>query len=258
MTKRSLFQSFVVAASVLAAAGSAHAQIKTDGTTYDYATFWDVPSAPGSLQISDKNLTSPNLGGLCAIGSGACSGLSDIGGNTLGTLYSGGTTSGAGLIEIQTPQAMANYLLSLTITGISQNTGDIYNIVVNGSSLGITSLTPYNVGGSTGFFTTVVSGGNNAPIFISVTDLLQQYLGSSNYDLPSLEGGPSSFNQPLGLGKCTASNQATCFDGSSQFTLTATLVPDPEPASLSIFALGSLALGAARRRRHAKANKTAA
>jgi hypothetical protein len=163
------------------------------------------------------------------------------------------------LIELMSGAPISNYLLTITIQGTGQR-GDIYQILVNNNALTrtvsgtpttATSPVAYNAsGGSTGTFSTVISGGNSSPIFISVTDLLQQYLGTGfNYTLPgTLPGGLNSENTGA---------LVNSFDGLSQFTLTASLVPDPEPASLSIFALGSLALGAARRRKRARLRETA-
>jgi hypothetical protein len=272
MTNRCFFQSFVAAAALLVAAGSAHAttNVITDlSQTYVYSTFFDVPSVSSALHFSDA---ANSFGGLCANNVTPCANEGVPQGDTAGPL-NGGTASPMvpGTIEIATPSAIANYKLTLTIQA-TEGEGDIYDIVVNGNNVGTTSIVAFNAtGSSAGTFTSVVSGGNGALISVSVTDLLQQYLGSSNYDLPSLlcalsttcsnnttaKSNAQADDNQSGLGACSV-NSTNCFDAQSQFVLSATLVPDPEPASLSIFALGSLALGAARRRRRAKAQKSAA
>jgi hypothetical protein len=249
MTKRNLFQSFVATLGVLMAAGAAHAQAISANTTYVYGTYWDIPAAGGSLLFAGG---SSAQGGLCAnTVSGPCTNLGLPAGDSFGTLISGGTTTEPGYIQIFTPSAMANYQLTLTITN-TQGIGDIYDIVVNGSSLGTTSVVAYNAsaGGSNGTFFTTIDGGN-VPISISITDLLEQFMGTSSYTVPSQLGGPTTDNLPA-----NKSLSLSNYPPDSEFTLVATFTNVPEPASLSILALGGLAVGAARRRR-AKAVRAA-
>ena len=250
MAKRRFFQSFLVAGALLGAAGTAHAvptgpiQANTS-TFYVYSTSSSLPEAPGTMQYSGAVNA---LGGLCANETGACGNVNLPLGNsndTYGSLISGGETT-AGVIAVDTPSAVGNYLLTFSLKNITIGVGDIYEVVVNGNDLGTTSVVAYNQSGSSGTFSVLLKGGgSNTAIDISVTDLLQQYLGTANqglpYDLPSQLGGPTSDDDPSGL--------ALSFDPQSQFVLSGVqLTLAPEPATLSICALGSLALGAARRR----------
>jgi hypothetical protein len=268
MTNKRLFQSFAAIAALVATTAVANAtpnptgcsisyQTSVSGTkfTYDYETSSSVSVASGTISAPG---TSTAEGGLTASGATSCANQSAGDGNYYGLLYSGGTST-AGVIELLTPAPIANYLLTVTISGTGP-VGDIYQLLVNNSPVkrnGTTSLATspvgYSVsGGSGGTFSTVVTGGNGSAVFLSVTDLLQQYLGTGlTYNLPgTLPGGSTGQNSPGAL--------SSGFDPLSNFTLSVQLVTDPEPASLSIFALGSLALGAARRRQRAKAAKTAA
>jgi len=259
MTKRYFFQSFVAATALLAAAGSAHAQATTGaisaGVTYYYGTYYDTPAAAGTLQYTGAI---SSQGGLCSVYSGPCDSITapPTSGDAAGILSgSGGTTSAAGYIEIYTPSAIANYVLTVTIQNYGGR-GDIYDIVVDGNSIGVTTPVTYSVSaaGSNGAPSTVIDGGN-VPVSISITDLLEQFIGSgTTYTVPKqLPGGTSIEDAPN-----TAVLNEPTYTTPSEFTLTATFAPIPEPATLSIFALGTVALGAARRRRRAKAQKTAA
>lgn len=224
----------------------------TAGTIYGYATSSSVAAAPGSLHFTDA---ANSDGGICVVNTAPCTG--QVGPLHVGPLVTDPVT-GLGVIEIQTPSLLnyvANYLLTIQITGTSTGTGDIYNVVVNGVSAsniasGANSTTTTTVVNSTnstsaslsGTFSALVQGAvGGSVIEISVTDLLQQYLGGATgttYDLPS----------KLGVSGLDGAKLASAFDPTSSFNLKATFVLDPEPASLSVFAIGSFALGFVRRR----------
>jgi hypothetical protein len=164
------------------------------------------------------------------------------------------------MIEILTPTNLvtyvANYLLQITIVNKSTGTGDIYNVVVNGQTALNTATNPASSTTSivsdtsatgSGIFATVINNASpGTPVMISVTDLLQQYVPSTGqaatYDLPTLLGGNgfSADDQTPGL--------SAGFDPTSTFTLKAGFVLDPEPASLSVLAVGTFGLAFARRR----------
>ncbi|HET6606511.1 MAG TPA: hypothetical protein VFG62_07575 [Rhodopila sp.] len=272
MTRHRFLQTFAAAAALLTTAAHASPVTApvygtiTTGTTvntspvYIYSTSSSVPAVAGSLHFGDA---ANSFGGLCEINASPC-GAESLGlGQSYGPLISAsyGTAATAGLIEAITPAAIGNYLLTVSITNQPSghpSNGDIYNIVVNGQSLGTTSIVSSTSNGSSGTFSTVINWSaadaatyGGTAIYISVTDLLQQYLGAPNYDLPTLLGG-SGF-----AADDDASGLAAGSEPQSVFALRASLVPDPEPASLSIFFAATFALGAARRRRRARATTAA-
>ena len=230
-------------------------------TTYVYQTSTNVPAASGTLYFSGRTNSD---GGICnpnSVSTGSPCPSYSFTGTALhaGPLYSGGATT-SGTIEIMTPAAPypANYALVVTLNanvGSVTSAGDIYSLLVdgqtayagtysNGGCVGgsnggsTTSTTPVNstTANGTGTFCAIVQA-SAAPeaVFIDVTDLAEQWHGSTSYNLPSLLGGTQSSGNapPYTL---------------STFSLVANFALAPEPASLSVLAAGAGLLGFTRRR----------
>jgi hypothetical protein len=212
------------------------------GTTYEYYTSSTVPAAAGSLHFNDA---SNSYGGLCEPGLSPCPTSGTLApGATQGQLISqkdgssGGTygVTEGGIIGIYTPSTPSNYSMSILITNKNSGKGDIYDLVVNGSSIGTTPIVSSTASFVSFTFNPTINGANQL-VTISVTDLLQQYGGISPYNLPSDLGGSSALD----------SSSATA-PPLSLFTIDVTFVATPEPASLSIFGVGTLVLTFARKR----------
>jgi hypothetical protein len=203
-------------------AASAHA------TVLLYATDYTSPEAPGTIASGGNNTG----GGLCTPGTTNCVatgiGVSSPNGN--GLISISGSTTGIG-----------NYTISVILNNgdISLSSkGSVWDVTVVsggvGTALGngITTIVPIGTYGG-GTVSGVVSG--NGVFTIGITDLTEQYYGQTD-NLPTALGASSGDGGTLGFTY-------------SEFALSYTVTPAPEPASLSLFAGGIVALGTLRRRR---------
>jgi hypothetical protein len=199
-------------------------------TTYNYETSASILAAAGSIHTTGTGTG----GGLCAIGSGGC--------NSLITGPLTGGTSSAGSIALPTTPGVAgdNYLLTITLSYVTGDpVGDIWDVTLNGANVGTTSVVGIvnGAGHSSGTLHANVHGGSTNTI--SVTDLLEQYLGQTD-NLPGVLGVTADNG-----GTVTASGTYN----QSLFTLRVSATPNPEPASIGLFVGGLAALGVIRRRR---------
>ncbi len=140
--------------------------------------------------------------------------------------------------------ASDQFAFDIELDDLSLYAGGIYELVLNGSSLGTTSivgLDPAKNGAGDGSFSSydfvwpgLMAGGTN--ITLGVTNLLQQYIGHTD-NLPGLLGDAS-----LNGGSVDGSF------GTERLSIAVTATPMPEPTTVVL--LGSFALlGAAARRR---------
>jgi hypothetical protein len=197
------------------------------GPTTLYATDYTSPAAPGSIASGGNNTG----GGLCTPGTTNCvgNGLSVSAPNSNGLIQVSGATTGIG-----------NYTISVSLSAFSSLTtdGSIWDIVVVSNGVGtplgtgLTTIVPIGTFGG-GTVTGVVTG--NGIFTIGITDLTEQYYNETD-NLPGVLGIPADNGGTLGYTY-------------SEFGLNYTVTPAPEPASLSLFAGGIVALGALRRRR---------
>ena len=195
-----------------------------------YETNSTTTAAPGTIASGGSG---GNFGGLCVPGSANCPQFTGTKGMLTGGLIQLTATGGSGL---------GNYLLSISLSGANATAdGSIWdvtlvNTVLNtGTSLGITTIVNQTTMGSGTIPATVISG--NGTFTIGITDLLEQYVGQRD-TLPGYLG--NSLDNSL---------TGTVTQTFSQFSLSYTLTPDPEPASIAILASGLAVLGALRRRR---------
>ena len=195
-----------------------------------YETNSTTTAAPGTIASGGSG---GNFGGLCVPGSANCPQFTGTKGLLTGGLIQLTATGGSGL---------GNYLLSISLSGANTTAdGSIWdvtlvNTVLNtGTSLGITTIVNQTTMGSGTIPATVISG--NGTFTIGITDLLEQYVGQRD-TLPGYLG--NSLDNSL---------TGTVTQTFSQFSLSYTLTPDPEPASIAILASGLAVLGALRRRR---------
>ena len=223
------------------------------GTPYFYETTSATAAASGT------SVTPPvgglgNVGGLCAPGVGGCPTISGTGPLT------------SGQITFNTPSLVpgTSYLLEIVVsdddaslhaTGFPSNTpGDIFQVLLNGGSLGVTSITGVtdhsNGSFSTGTFQTVIGSGPGL-FTIGLTDLLQPYANGLTDNLPGVLCGLS----PVGTGGCSppvnGGPVTAAGYGSNIVDFEAFITPAsaPEPGSMILLASGLLALSALRRTR---------
>ena len=219
-----MFRTLVAGLALACGAGPANAAL-----VY-YETNATTAAAPGP---SASGGSGGNFGGLCVPGSANCPQFAGTKGLLTGGLIQLTATGGSGL---------GNYLLSISLSGANATAdGSIWdvtlvNTVLNtGTSLGITTIVNQTTMGSGTIPATVISG--NGTFTIGITDLLEQYVGQRD-TLPGYLG--NSLDNSL---------TGTVTQTFSQFSLSYTLTPDPEPASIAILASGLAVLGALRRRR---------
>jgi len=219
-----MFRTLVAGLALACGAGPANAAL-----VY-YETNATTTAAPGTIASGGSG---GNFGGLCVPGSANCPQFTGTKGLLTGGLIQLTATGGSGL---------GNYLLSISLSGANATAdGSIWdvtlvNTVLNtGTSLGITTIVNQTTMGSGTIPATVISG--NGTFTIGITDLLEQYVGQRD-TLPGYLG--NSLDNSL---------TGTVTQTFSQFSLSYTLTPDPEPASIAILASGLAVLGALRRRR---------
>jgi len=219
-----MFRTLVAGLALACGAGPANAAL-----VY-YETNATTTAAPGTIASGGSG---GNFGGLCVPGSANCPQFTGTKGMLTGGLIQLTATGGSGL---------GNYLLSISLSGANATAdGSIWdvtlvNTVLNtGTSLGITTIVNQTTMGSGTIPATVISG--NGTFTIGITDLLEQYVGQRD-TLPGYLG--NSLDNSL---------TGTVTQTFSQFSLSYTLTPDPEPASIAILASGLAVLGALRRRR---------
>ncbi|MEJ0020223.1 MAG: PEP-CTERM sorting domain-containing protein [Acetobacteraceae bacterium] len=192
------------------------------GQEFIFETSSSVASAPGTTA---SHLPVASVGGLCTPGSTGCS----ISINPMATV-----PLTAGLLSFTTPLTTAGlfYMLSIQVTDLVA-VGDIYEVVVNGGSVGTTSVVGLSsASNSAGTLTGMVPAGT---VTVGLTDLLQQYVGQTN-NLPGLLGMP-------GPNGGTVGSAPTQFRSSTlAMTITATQVV-PEPTTLAVLGSGLALLG---------------
>jgi hypothetical protein len=223
-----MFRASLAGAMLALSASTALAANFLPGQEYIYETSSTTAAAVGT---NPSHLPISSVGGLCVPSTTGC--------NIPVLPGSAGPLVGGLISFITTPSASpgTNYVMSVNIQDLGA-TGDIYEVVVNGSSWGTTSITGLNDptdGNSFGSLTGVVKGGT---VTVGITDLLQQYIGQSN-QLPALLGTPGS--PPNGGTVAGASGQFA----SSTFFLDVELSAAPEPTSLVILGSGIAILAAA-------------
>ena len=193
-----MFRASLVGVALILSTSTAMATNISFGTPYIYETSSTAAAASGT------SVTPPagglgNVGGLCAPGTGGC------------PLFSGIIVPGpltGGLISFNTPSSIpgTSYILNLTVSddhannhasGFPANTpGDIFEVLLNGDSLGfssIASVTPSSF--SSGSFQTVIGSSPNA-YTIGITDLLQPYADGLTDNLPGVCAGYCRMARP--------------------------------------------------------------
>jgi PEP-CTERM motif len=246
-----MFRASLAGVALALSASTAMATNISFGTPYIYETSSSTAAASGT------SVTPPvgglgNVGGLCTPGTGDC------------PLFSGIIVPGpltGGLISFNTPSSIpgTSYILNLTVSddhannhasGFPANTpGDIFQVLLNGGSLGFTSIasvTPSSF--SSGLFQTVIGSSPN-PYTIGITDLLQPYANGLTDNLPGvlcgiLPNGTTGCASPPNGGTVSAGTY-----GSNLVDFEAFITPTPEPASFALLGSGLLALATLRRRR---------
>jgi hypothetical protein len=216
--------------------GTAHATAislsLSNPSQYYYETDSTTSEASGTVASGGTN----SDGGLCTPGSSGCPSIG---------LGAGSLTSGS--IVLTTPNVAGSLLLQISIAPNPQSTldGDIYDVTLNGTNLGTTSIVALSgpsAAQSSGTFSVLVHG--NTSYTVGITDLLEQYVDTNNNEIDDLPGTLNSLDTGLDGGTVTSA-----YD-SSKFVFTASLSTyAPEPASITLFASGIVALGAWRRRR---------
>ena len=249
-----MFRATLAGAMLALSASTALAANISFGTPYFYETTSATAAASGT------SVTPPvggpgNVGGLCAPGVGGCP-----------TISGSGPLTG-GLITFNTPSLVpgTNYLLEIVVsddntglhaTGFPANTpGDIFQVLLNGSSLGFTSITGVtdhsNGSFSTGTFQTVIASGPGS-YTIGLTDLLQPYADGLTDNLPGVlcgllpNGTDGCSPSPVNGGTVTAAGYGSNIVDFEAFI---TPTPTPEPASIILLGSGLMALSALRRTR---------
>jgi hypothetical protein len=249
-----MFRATLAGVMLALSASTAMATNISFGTPYFYETS-SATSAASGTSVTPPAGGLGNVGGLCAPGVGGCPTISGTGPLT------------SGQITFNTPSLVpgTSYLLEIVVsdddsslhaTGFPSNTpGDIFQVLLNGGSLGFTSITGVtdhsNGSFSTGTFQTVIGSGPGS-YTIDLTDLLQPYANGLTDNLPGVlcgllpNGTGGCSPSPVNGGPVTAAGY-----GSNIVDFEAFITPTaaPEPGSMILLGSGLLVLSALRRSR---------
>jgi hypothetical protein len=255
----------------LAAADAEPTGQLTLGTSYTYETSTNSPQATGTVQYGNGATSG---GGLCLAGNPGCAAASLDGPLVSGT----GSSTSTGQIGFTTGANLPvgqYWLVTITIDANPSNsrTGDIWEATLinsttpNGTALGVTDViasstsgscvassvggtctnTSRTSAGSSGSFT--ITAAADVTETLEITDLLEQYISSTDNPLPGLIVGDGTLD-PLDGGTVGSPYDYTTLE------VDVSEVATPEPASLAILggAVGMLGF-AGRRRRASHANR---
>ena len=221
-------------------------------TPYIFETSSATPAAPGTT-VTPPSGGLGNVGGLCEPGTTGCPAVVPHFADEVGPLT-------GGFIEVTTPSLpfVSQFALTFavsddgngaTATGYPPKTvGDIFQITLNGHSLGVTSVTGVTSSTySTGEFTVIVGPGTYT---IGITDLLEPYAKGLTDTLPGVlcsggfaDGDPACTSPPNGGTVAAGTFGTNILDFEASF-----FVPVPEPASFGLLGCGLIALAGLRRR----------
>ena len=210
----------LAAGTVLAAFGGA----SSASATLYYATSNTTSAAPGTIPSGAVN---PQGGGLCILNNPGC--ISGAAAPLTNGLITATATPSVGF---------GNYSLAVTLAGNgTASFGSIWDVTLvngnTGTNLGYTKIVGLGTEGS-GTVKALVSG--TGSFTIGVTNLLEQYYNQTD-TLPGFLSGNSADPR----------NGGTVANATSGFTVTYSLTPASEPASLGLFGGGLAAVGALRR-----------
>jgi hypothetical protein len=223
-------------------------------TPYIYETSSSTPAASGTT-VSPPLGGLGNFGGLCQPGATGCPALPTAYVSELGPLTTG-------YIQIQTPSLSSNLRYELTINvsddslgahaiGYPADTyGDIFEVILGGKSLGVTSVVGITTdpGFSGGAFSVPLAAGTYE---LGITDLLQPYANGLTDTLPgTLCAGVASADPACSSPPNGGIVHAGTY-GSNILDFEATISLVPEPGSMALLGCGIVALGLVSRRRPA-------